>query len=58
MAWWVLLSRLQDNVNGPCRTDLRLVGSDGWSPTSVIGLIQRVSGHADVLPCLIQTVSL
>ncbi|KIO05263.1 hypothetical protein M404DRAFT_141245 [Pisolithus tinctorius Marx 270] len=35
---------LQDKVNGPCRTEeLRLVGSDGWSPTMFIGLIQRAS---------------
>jgi len=44
---------LQDNVNGPCRTeDLRLVGSDGWSPTMFIGLIQRVSGQVDVFTCI------
>lgn len=40
---------LQDKVNGPCRTEeLRLVGSDGWSPTMFIGLIQRFGLDTDV----------
>ncbi|KAI6006468.1 FAD dependent oxidoreductase-domain-containing protein [Pisolithus marmoratus] len=40
---------LQDKVNGPCRTEeLRLVGSDGWSPTMFIGLIQRFGLDTEV----------
>ncbi|KAG6336876.1 hypothetical protein ID866_2202 [Astraeus odoratus] len=40
---------LQDKVNGPCRTEeLRLVGSDGWSPTMFIGLVQRFGLETDV----------